>query len=153
MPWRRGRRSDDAPQPPSINLSNVRDSQVATGSNNQLIQRSQGSSTSADSAALEAAMAALRDLVIVHADPGPPRDQALAHVDALSQAAEADPPDGPAIINARNWLRTAVPSAAPALATVLLHPTIDTAITAAAQIVHDTAAARSKEGDTRREEP
>ena len=79
---------------------------------------------------------------MAQAEPGAQRKQAIEHVDALGHAAEADPPNGRALITARDWLRSNLPSVASALGPVLLHPTVDDAITAAIELMRTTAPGR-----------
>ncbi len=93
--------------------------------------------------ALKAAIAALRDAVVVQAEPGAQREQAMEQVDALGRAAETDPPNGHALVAARNWFRSNLPSVASALGPVLLHPTVETAIDAAVELMRNTTPGQS----------
>jgi hypothetical protein len=141
MPWRRQKQPEPVPPPAvptSVSISGIHHSQVSTGADNHQYYHSPATTPAPDAAALASAIAALRDAVIAQA--GPSRAEALQQVETLDQAAHAVPPDGKAMIVARDWLRAAVPNLATALGTVLAHPSIDTAITAAARAVHDTAA-------------
>jgi hypothetical protein len=89
--------------------------------------------------ALKDTIAALREAVLRHAEPGAQRDQAIEQVAAIGRAVEAEPPNGHALIAARDWLHANLPNAASALAPVLIQPTVENAINAAVQIIRGSA--------------
>lgn len=149
MPFRRKKQPEPVPPPPALpthfTIKGIRDSQVNTGTGSQLYYNSPVTTPAADASALADAIAALREAVRAQAAPGQAQQEALHRVDAIDRAAQAVPPDGRALLDARDWLHAALPNIATALGTVLVHPTVDTAITAAAQAVHDTAADAAKQ--------
>lgn len=144
MPWRRKKQPEPvSPVPPpavptSVSISGIHHSQVSTGADNHQYYNSPATTPAPDAAVLATAIAALRDAVITQA--GAHKTEALERVETLDRAAHAVPPDGKAMIAARDWLHSALPNLATALGTVLVNPSVDTAITAAMRAVHDTAA-------------
>lgn len=143
MPWgrrNRDRQPAEPAQPSSVNISGITNSAVATGSNNQQYVGARVTTPPPDPAALDGAIAALRAVVEAQAGAGSRRDEALGRVAAIETAARATPPDAGRLATAAEWIRAAIPAAAPAIARVIEHPTLDGAVAAAAQIIHDTAA-------------
>ena len=148
MPWRRDKRRTETPQPQSVKMGNITGAVVNFGKDNVGIVGSQVTTPPATDEALKAAIAALRDTVVMQAEPGAQREQAIEQVDALGSAAETDPPNGRALISARDWLRSNLPSVASALGPVLLHPTVDAAITAAIELTRTTAPGQSRPAES-----
>jgi len=148
MPWRRDKRRTDTPPPHSIKMGNVTGTVVNVGENNVGIVGSQVTVPPPADEALKAAIAALRDAVVVQAEPGPQREQAVEQVNAIGRAAETDPANGSALIAARDWLCGNLPSVASALGPVLLHPTVDAAIAAAVELMRDTAPGQSHSAES-----
>lgn len=145
-PWRRNKRpTEPAPQPVTVTVSGSGHA-VSTGDNNQQYVGSVVTTPPPDAGGLEQAIAALR--AVVEAHPGPRREEALAQVSELDKAAASDPPNGPVLVRTKDWLTAAVPSAAPALADILLHPSIATAVNAAAQVIRDTALRHGEQEQT-----
>lgn len=140
MPWRR-RRDQPPPLPQSVRISGNRDGQVVVGTGNYTVRGSAIQSGPA-SAQLDEALATVRYLV--EARGGEQAQPALSQLDVLGRAVKAEPPDVTAIVRVRNWFRDHLPAIAPAVAEVIAHPTIDTAIRAAGQIVQSEAALRSE---------
>jgi hypothetical protein len=139
VPWKR-KRDQQAPAPPqSVIISGIRSSAVAVGSNNCAVQ---GSSvpTGPIMMQLDEAIAAVRCLVETRA--GSLMPSAMSQVSALDRAAKADPPDITVIAEVRDWFTRNLPLILPAVLEVAAHPTVDTAIKAAAQVA---------QGQTRRE--
>jgi hypothetical protein len=124
MPWtrKRGQRTPD-----KVNISGVHNSAVAVGSGNYTVQGS-----SVVSAPLDESLSFLRAQIEAHA--GNQRKEALEQAGILERAAKSDPPDLTAIVRVRNWFQSNLPVIAQAMAGVLAHPAIDTAIKAAAEI-------------------
>lgn len=138
MPWRRrDRKLAEPAQPTSVSISGVTNSAIATGSNNQQHVSSPVTTPAPEPAALDSAIAALR--AVIEAQTGPNKNEALSHVNAIDAAAHTTPPDATRLAAAAAWIKAAIPAAAPAIARVIEHPSLDSAITAAAQVIHDTA--------------
>ena len=149
MPWRRrDKRRTETPQPQSVKMGNITGAVVNFGKDNVGIVGSQLTTPPPADGLLSAAISALRDAVVVQAQPGAQRKQAMEQVDALGRAAETDPPNGRALISARDWLRSNLPNVASTLGPVLLHPTVDAAITAAIELMRTTAPAQSPPAET-----
>jgi hypothetical protein len=150
MPWRRKKQPEPVPPPAvptSVSISGIHHSQVSTGADNHQYYHSPATTPAPDAAALASAIAALRDAVIAQA--GPRKAEALERVETFDRAAHAVPPDGKAMIAARDWLHSALPNLATALGTVLVNPSVDTAITAAMRAVRDTAVDAAKQKPAR----
>jgi hypothetical protein len=131
VPWRRKRDQQPPALPQSVSISGIRNSAVAVGSGNYTVQ---GSSVEAAPAMQgpDDAIAAVRRLVEIQA--GNLAEPALSQVAELDQAVKADPPDTTVIAEVREWFTRNLPSILPAVLEVAAHPTVDTAIRAAAQI-------------------
>jgi hypothetical protein len=130
------RKPRDPALPSSLNISGVSGGSmvVGVGSGNTFVQ---GSTLSGDAAQLERALTALRDQV--EAKAGPLKGPALEQVAALGQAAKSDPPDVGGVKRAREWFMDNLPSIVPALAEVLVNPSVDSAVKAAAHIAEGSA--------------
>jgi hypothetical protein len=130
VPWRRKRDQQSPAIPQSVSISDIHSSAVAVGSYNYTVQ---GSSVEAGAAAaqLDDAIAAVRRLVEDQA--GSLAAPALGQVAVLDQAARADPPDSTMIDAVCGWFTRNLPAILPAVLEVAAHPTVDTAIRAAAQ--------------------
>jgi len=89
---------------------------------------------------LDEAIAAVHRLVETQA--GSLLPSAMSQVVALDRAAKADPPDATVIAEVRDWFTRNLPLILPAVLEVAAHPTVDTALKAAAQVA---------QGQTRRE--
>lgn len=89
---------------------------------------------------LDEAIAAVRCLVETQA--GSLMPSAMRRVAALDRATKADPPDTTVIAEVRDWFTHNLPLILPAVLEVAAHPTVDTALKAAAQVA---------QGQTRRE--
>lgn len=131
MPWRYNRDQHGPASPQSVSISNIRSSAVAVGSRNYTVQ---GSSIPAGRTAvqLDEAIAALSRLVETQAGSLTP--SAMSQVTELDRAAKAVPPDTTVIAEVREWFTRNLPLILPAVLEVAAHPTVDTAIKAAAQV-------------------
>jgi hypothetical protein len=139
VPWIRKRDQQAPALPQSVSINSIHSSAVAVGSNNCTVQ---GSSVPAGPTAvqLDEAIAAVRCLVENQA--GSLMSSAISQVAALDRAAKADPPDTTVIAEVRGWFTRNLPLILPAVLEVAAHPTVDTAIKAAAQVA---------QGQTRRQ--
>jgi hypothetical protein len=139
VPWRRKRDQQAPALPQSVSISGIHSSAVAVGSNNYTVQ---GSSVPAGPTAvqLDEAIAAVRCLIETQA--GSLMPAAMSQVAALDWAAKADPPETTVLAEVRDWFTRNLPLILPAVLEVAAHPTVDTAIKAAAQVA---------QGQTRRE--
>lgn len=141
MPWRRRKTQDDTPLP-SVKMGNVSGSAVVIGQGNTATVGSNVTAPPPDWT-LKESIDALRKAVEAQAAPGVQRSQAIEQVDALGRAAAADPPNGRALIAARDWFEGNLPSVVAAVGTVLARPSLDTAINAAIELMRSTAAGQS----------
>ncbi|WP_333769487.1 hypothetical protein [Streptomyces sp. IBSBF 2435] len=141
MRFGRARGRDEQPATPQrLDISGVSGGSmvVGVGSGNTFVQASAlGAQDSSER--LEQALTALRGSV--EAQTGALRGPALAQVSVLDRAAREDPPDGQALEHARDWFVRNLPAILPALGQVLVHPTVDTALQAAARIAGGAAGA------------
>jgi hypothetical protein len=139
VPWIRKRDQQAPALPQSVSISGIYSSAVAVGSNNYSVQ---GSSVPAGPTAvqLDEAIAAIRCLVETQA--GRLMSSAMSQVAALDRAVKADPPDTTVIAEVRGWFTRNLPLVLPAVLEIAAHPTVDTAIKAAAQVA---------QGQTRRQ--
>jgi hypothetical protein len=128
--WRHKRDQQAPALPQSVSISGIHSSAIAVGSNNYTVQ---GSSVPAGLTVvqLDEAIAVVRCQVETQA--GSLMPSAMSQVAALDRAAKADPPDTTVIAEVRDWFRRNLPLILPAVLEVAAHPTVDTAIKAAAQ--------------------
>lgn len=129
MPWIRKRAQRT---PDNVNISGVHNSAVNVGSGNYTVQGS-----AVVSGPLDESLKNLRAQIEAYA--GDQATAALEQAGILERATKASPPDLTAIASVRNWFRRNLPVIGPALAGVLAHPAVDTAIKAATEIAAGTA--------------
>jgi hypothetical protein len=129
--WIRKRREPVPPAPQPVSISGIRNSAVAVGTANYVVQ---GSSVEAGPLAsqLDAALSIVRALV--QAQAGSRTQDALDQVDQLEGAVTADPPDLTVIARVRGWFERNLPVIAPVVLEVAAHPGVDSVVKAAAQI-------------------
>ncbi len=136
MPWtrKRGQRTPD-----EVNISGITNSAVVVGSGNHTVQ---GSAVVSDP--LDESLKNLRAQIDAYA--GDQAKVALEQAGLLERAARAEPPDLTTIARVRKWFQRNLPVIVPALAGVLAHPAVDTAIKAAAEIAAGAASPDEADG-------
>lgn len=133
MPFRRKRDDQTAPQP-SVNIvRDVRESAVAVGTGNTVLHGSTMEGSPAQAATLDQAIAALR--AAIESKGGELKLAALEQAGRLDQAANSEPPDAKALAASREWFMKHLPALLPAVAEVAEHPSVETALKAAGQVI------------------
>ncbi|MEY9931233.1 hypothetical protein ABH926_005882 [Catenulispora sp. GP43] len=133
MPFRRKRDNQAAPQPSVSVVRDVTGSAVAIGTGNTVLHSSTMKGSPAQSATLDQAIAALR--VAIESKGGELKPAALEQAGRMDQAANSAPPDAKALAASREWFMNHLPALLPAVAEVAEHPSVETALKAAGQVI------------------
>jgi hypothetical protein len=130
VPFRRKRDDQTTPQQ-SVNIRDVSGSAVTVGTGNYTLHGS--TMDGAPPRTLDQAISALR--TAIEAKGGELAPAALEQAERLDQAAKHEPPDAKALAAGREWFMNHLPALLPAVVEVAEHPSVDTALKAAGEVI------------------